>query len=167
MARALSIIDPLRELFSLPRDFSDYSVRVERWAPPVDLCAKDGNWIIQAELPGVDPKEVHISVMGDQLTIRGERKVPEGLKEEDFLLQESPYGPFERTIVLPHAVPEDKVQATYKNGVLMIQLPAVGEQAREIEIQTDEQQRIEKPKKEESKKEEPTQGSKEEMPKAA
>jgi hypothetical protein len=100
-------------------------------------------------------KDVHVSVVGDQLTIRGERKVPEGFTEEDFLLQESPYGPFERTIVLPHAVPEDEVEATYSNGVLMIKLPAVSAQAKEINQnrRTDKNRRtkkIEEPKKQES-----------------
>lgn len=167
MDRGLSIIRPFRELFSLPREVGDYFSQTGRWTPPVDLCVKDGSWVIQAELPGVDPKDVYISVMRDQLTIRGERKIPEGFKEEDFLLQETPYGSFERTIVLPHSVPEDKVEAKYKNGVLMITLPAAGEPARKIEIQTDEEQKIEEPKREESKKEEPTQEAKEEMPKAA
>lgn len=159
-------MNPFRELFSLPREFGDYTGD-GKWVPQIDLSVKDGNWVIQVELPGVDPKDVHISVRGDQLTIRGERKVPEGFKEEDFLLQETPYGPFERTIILPHAVPEDKVEATYRNGVLMIKLPEAGEQAREIKIQMDEPKKIEEPKKEESQKEESTQGSNEEMPKAA
>lgn len=159
MARARSMLSPFHEL-------SNFFSQPEKWVPPMDLYVKDGTWMIQVELPGVDPKEVHISVMGDQLSIQGERKVPEGFKEDDFLLQESPYGPFERTIILPHAVPEDKVEATYSNGVLTIKLPAVAEQAKEIPIQTEDQKKIEGPKKEEIQKEESTE-SKEEMPKAA
>lgn len=160
MARALSVMNPFQEL-------TDFFTRSEKWVPSMDLSVKDGNWIIQVELPGVDPKDVHISVMGDQLTIRGERKVPEGFKEEDFLLQETPYGPFERTIILPHAVPEDKVEATYRNGVLMIKLPAVSEQSREIEIKTEESGKIEGQQQEEIKKEESTEQPKEQISKAA
>ena len=85
MARTFSVTNPFQEL-------TDFFSRSDKWVPSMDLIVKDGQWMIQVELPGVDPKDVHISVMGDQLTIRGERKVPEGLTGEDFLLQETPYG---------------------------------------------------------------------------
>lgn len=177
MTQARSTVNPFQYL----SDFFQQSVRdggvgaITRWAPPMDLFMKDENWIVQAELPGVDPKDVHIQLMGNQLTIRGERKVPEGLKEDDCLLLESPYGPFERTITLPYAVPEDKVEAFYSRGVLTIKLPAVSESAKEIEIHTEEESgsierremegsKTEGSQKEESKREE---SKKEEMPKAA
>jgi HSP20 family protein len=80
--------------------------------------------IVKADLPGVDPKEVSISVVGNQLTIEGERKHEEKKEEKDYFYRELSYGKFSRSVALPEGVDPDKVKATFKNGVLEITMPA-------------------------------------------
>jgi HSP20 family protein len=96
----------------------------EGWAPALESRVENGNLIVKADLPGIDPKEVSISVLGNQLTIEGERKREEKKEEKDYFYQEMSYGKFSRTIPLPEGVEADKVKASYKNGVLEITLPA-------------------------------------------
>ena len=96
----------------------------EGWAPVIESKVDNGNLIIKADLPGIDPKEVSISVLGNQLTIEGERKREEKKEEKDYFYQEVAYGKFSRSIPLPEGVEADKVKANYKNGVLEITLPA-------------------------------------------
>jgi HSP20 family protein len=79
--------------------------------------------VIDTDLPGVDPKEVSISVVGNQLTIEGERKREEK-EERAYFYQEAAYGKFVRTITLPDGVDADKAKAHYKDGVLTITMPA-------------------------------------------
>jgi HSP20 family protein len=96
----------------------------EGWTPALESRVENGNLIVKADLPGIDPKEVSISVLGNQLTIEGERKREEKKEEKDYFYQEMSYGKFSRTIPLPEGVEADKVKASYKNGVLEITLPA-------------------------------------------
>jgi HSP20 family protein len=159
MRRELSLWNPFQELSSLQRELNRLFMRAfgegafdtglgkgewvpGTWTPALDCYSQEGNWIVRTELPGVDPKEIHISVMGDQLYLRGERKAPERLKKEECLFQECYYGPFERTITLPHSIPEDKIKASYEQGVLYIRFPKLAEKGRTIEIQTEEPQKI-------------------------
>jgi HSP20 family protein len=128
---------PARELETFERRIADMFERffgpwerersvwgTEGWAPAIESKADNGNLIIKADLPGVDPKEVSISVLGNQLTIEGERKHEEKKEEKDYFYQEVSYGKFSRTVPLPEGVEADKVKANYKNGVLEITLPA-------------------------------------------
>jgi HSP20 family protein len=80
--------------------------------------------IVKADLPGIDPKEVSISVTGNQLTIEGERKREEKKEEKDYVYRELAYGKFSRTMALPEGVDTDQIQANYKNGVLELSMPA-------------------------------------------
>ncbi len=93
-------------------------------APAIESRYDNGNLIIKADLPGIDAKEVSISVSGNQLTIAGERKQEEKKEEKDYVYQEVAYGKFSRTMTLPEGVDADKVKANYKNGVLEITMPA-------------------------------------------
>ena len=94
----------------------------EGWTPAIDSHIENGTLVVKADLPGIDPKQVSISVLGNQLTIEGERKsdTPEG--EQPFH-HELPYGKFSRTVNLPEGVEGDSVKADYKNGVLIISMP--------------------------------------------
>jgi HSP20 family protein len=96
----------------------------EDWNPAIESRADNGNLIVKADLPGVDPKEVSISVVGNQLTIEGERKHEEKKEEKDYFYRELSYGKFSRSVALPEGVDPDKVKATFKNGVLEITMPA-------------------------------------------
>lgn len=96
----------------------------EEWMPAIDSHVDNGNLIIKADLPGIDPKEVTVSVLGNQLTIEGERKHEEKKEEKDYFYQELSYGKFSRTIMVPEGVEADKIKATFKNGVLEMTMPA-------------------------------------------
>jgi HSP20 family protein len=90
--------------------------------PRVDISETPEQMMIKAELPGIDPKEVNISLTGNILTIKGEKKSKRE-KKEDYLLVERSYGFFSRSLVLPTAVNADKIKATYETGVLTIICP--------------------------------------------
>lgn len=98
--------------------------RGEGWMPVIESHVENGNVTVKADLPGVDPKDVSISVTGNQLTITGERKYEEKKEEKDYFYQEVQYGKFARTLTLPEGVDADKVKANYKDGVLQITMPA-------------------------------------------
>jgi HSP20 family protein len=99
-------------------------LRGENWMPVIESHVENGNVMVKADLPGVDPKDVSISLTGNQLTITGERKHEEKKEEKDYFYQEVQYGKFTRTLTLPEGVDADKVKAIYKDGVLQITMPA-------------------------------------------
>jgi len=94
----------------------------ELFAPAVDTEVRDGKFVVTADLPGIDPKSVDVSVSGDRLTIQGERKAEHEETEGDRFYRELRYGRFERTVRLPGTVDPDTVTASYRNGVLEISM---------------------------------------------
>jgi HSP20 family protein len=105
------------------------------WLPPVDMFATNDDLVLSVELPGVDEKDVNVSITGDLLTIKGERRFENQVKEQELLHVERTYGKFERMIQLPMAVQTDRVKATYRDGVLEIKLPKAEElKPKEIKI---------------------------------
>jgi HSP20 family protein len=105
------------------------------WAPSLDISETKNNLIVKTEIAGVDPKEVNISVSGDVLSIKGEKKEEKEEKDENYHLMESSYGSFSRTVRLPVEVEQDKIKASCKNGVLKITLPkSTKSKAKEIKI---------------------------------
>jgi len=109
------------------------------WAamtPLVDVEETPEGYVFHADLPGVDPKQVKVSVHGDTLTLRGERKREEQKTNGNPHRYERVYGAFERAFTLGMPVRADLVQASYKNGVLEIRVPKADEaKSREIEVQ--------------------------------
>lgn len=97
------------------------------WAPSINIYEKEDRYVIQAELPGVNKDDVDISMTGDTLTIKGERKPPAEVKKEDYQCSEVCYGNFSRSINLPSAVDADKIEASCENGMLELQVPKVKE----------------------------------------
>ncbi|MGQ9688495.1 MAG: Hsp20/alpha crystallin family protein [Desulfobaccales bacterium] len=109
----------------------------EGWMPAVDVAETADKITVKAEIPGMEAKDIEISMVGDTLTIKGEKKVEREEKEENYHLIERSYGSFSRAMKLPAAVDADKVEATYKNGVLTIVLPKKEEvKPKAIEIKT-------------------------------
>jgi len=102
----------------------------EEWVPSVDISETDDKIVARAELPGMDADDIDISVSGDLLTIQGEKKEENERKEESFYSSERYYGTFQRSFRLPAAVDSEKVEATFKNGVLTINLPKAQEAKR-------------------------------------
>ena len=93
------------------------------FAPAFDISETDEEIIVKAELPGVDPKEVDISLTGNMLTVRGEKREQHEEKGENVYRVERTFGSFSRTFPLPCEVREDQITATYKDGVLDLRLP--------------------------------------------
>ena len=103
------------------------------WLPAVDMHETKDDLVLKVELPGVREKDVTVSITGDLLTIRGERRWSE--EDHKLLHVERAYGQFERLIQLPLEVQAEKVKATYRDGVLEITLPKAEElKPREIKI---------------------------------
>ena len=106
-----------------------------RWLPAIDMHETKDDLVLTVELPGVREKDVTVSITGDLLTIKGERRWADESKEQKFLHVERAYGEFERLVQLPMAVQGDKVKAAYRDGVLQITLPKAEElKPREIKI---------------------------------
>jgi HSP20 family protein len=79
--------------------------------------------VVKASLPGVKPEEVDISITKDTLTIKGEHKEEQEVKQDDYFRKERYYGAFSRSLILPVQVQSDKAEATFENGILTLTLP--------------------------------------------
>ncbi|MFZ5449612.1 MAG: Hsp20/alpha crystallin family protein [Thermodesulfobacteriota bacterium] len=107
------------------------------FAPAVDIKETDTEIVVKAEVPGMDPNDINISVTGDVLTIKGEKKSEREEKEESYHLVERSYGSFSRSLSLPAAVDLDKIEAKYDKGVLTVTCPKKEEvKPKAIEIKT-------------------------------
>ena|SRR5205809_3344415 len=93
------------------------------WSPAVDIYEDEDHITLKAELPGMKREDIAVSVVGDVLTLSGERKGEEEQEEGDFYRSERFYGKFERSFTLPQAVDPQKIEATYKDGVLSVRCP--------------------------------------------
>jgi HSP20 family protein len=105
----------------------------EAWMPSLDVSETKNEIVVKAELPGIDPKEIDLSLNDGVLTIKGEKRQEKEEKEADYHLVERSYGSFTRLVRLPEEVKEDKISATYKDGVLRVTLPK-SEEAKKKEI---------------------------------
>jgi HSP20 family protein len=90
------------------------------YGPRIDLAETDTEVTIKAELPGIDPKEVDLRVEGNTLTLRGEKRQEREEKRRDYRYVERQYGSFQRSIQLPGSVDPEKVDASYKDGILTV-----------------------------------------------
>ena len=103
------------------------------WYPSVDIAETKNVVVVKVELPGMDPKDIDVSLSDGMLTIKGEKKQEREEKEENYHLVERSYGSFTRSVGLPKEVKHDKISASYKNGVLKIVLPK-SEEAKQKEV---------------------------------
>ncbi len=91
---------------------------VTEWAPPIDVTTQNGNIVIRAELPGVKPEDVDITLQDNVLTISGERKAEQEEERGGYHIKERRYGSFSRSFTLPQGTDESKINARYEHGVL-------------------------------------------------
>jgi len=138
--------DPFRDLNILQErmnrlfDDAGRGVRSEEpsstmiWSPAVDIYETESEIVVQAELPGMDRKDIHLHLENNVLTIRGDRQFKKETKEDNYHRIERSYGGFSRSFSIPMTVDEDKIRADYKEGVLKIALPKK-EQAKPKQIQ--------------------------------
>jgi HSP20 family protein len=132
--RALTPWRPFSEVSTLRSEIDNLFSRFfedEEWfprlaehpvVPAVETFMREGTLVVRADLPGIDPKKVELSVEGDRLSIKGERD--EVKESKDHLYREVRYGRFERTLALPPGVDANSVKASYHDGVLEITMTA-------------------------------------------
>ena len=136
--------EPVRDLLTLQdrmRGMLEGSYRGDEdwalggsWAPAVDIYEKDGNIVLKAELPGLDPKDVDVRVENNVLTLRGERKFDNEVKRDSYHRVERAYGTFTRSFTLPNVVDTANIKADFKDGLLHVVLPKK-EEAKQRQIQ--------------------------------
>lgn len=103
--------------------FGDFGSRFGAFQPQVDVSETDQEITVAAELPGLEEKDIEVSLDKGVLTISGEKKEEKEDKGKNYYRMERSYGSFRRSLPLPAEVVEDQVEATFKNGVLNIRLP--------------------------------------------
>ena len=104
--------------------------------PAINIYSQGDDAILTAEIPGVKSDDMELTVLGDSVTLKGERK-EQTKKEERFYRKERPMGTFSRTVTLPDPVDPSSVKATYNNGVLTVQMSKAKEaKARKIKIKS-------------------------------
>jgi len=143
MAWELTTWRPFRELEKMRTDmdrlwetFLEGRPKVRElggWGPSIDVSETKNDLVVKAELPGMDPKDIDISLNDGYLTLRGEKKQEREEKEENYHYIERSYGSFTRSVQLPKEVKRDKITASYKNGILKITLPK-SEEAKKKEV---------------------------------
>jgi HSP20 family protein len=119
-ARFTDLQDELDRLFGAP--FSG-AARETAWTPALDVYEDKENFVVKAELPGLKREEIEVSFQDDTLTISGERKAETKSEDTEVYRAERFVGRFQRAVALPSTVAADKVNASYKDGVLTITLP--------------------------------------------
>jgi len=134
---SLSRWEPFRDLTDIQQEmnrlFDDSfgrpaaSTAERMWLPLCEMYETKDDLNVTFELPGLREKDVNVSITGDVLMVKGERKWEKELEEESYHRLERAYGKFERTVPLPLPVQADKVKATYRDGVLEIKLPKAEE----------------------------------------
>ncbi len=135
---ALARWEPLRDIISLrdamDRLFEDSFVRLSRlwptlgeWQLPIDMYQTENEVVVKAAVPGFKPEEIDISITGDTLTIKGEHKEGNQVKEEDYFYRECRFGAFSRSLTIPVKVKTDKAEAVFENGMLTLTLPKAEE----------------------------------------
>jgi len=120
-------IDRLFEDFTPQLFAPDRAEADTAFAPSLDISETDDALEITADLPGLEEKDISLSLRDDLLILSGERSVSEETRKKNLYRAERAYGAFSRTIRLPYPVDEDKVEAKFKNGVLTVQLPKSGD----------------------------------------
>lgn len=135
MTTTLSRWEPFRELTDMrrmmDRMFDDPFFKAMEWPRgnsgayglALDVAEQEDAYVVKASVPGVNPEDVEVTLSDNVLTIKGESKADQEIKEEHYHLRERRYGSFMRSVTLPVTVEADRVEATHENGVLTLRLP--------------------------------------------
>jgi HSP20 family protein len=134
-ATLASLRDEMNELLSRFWQSTAEPFGLAEWSPPLDMAETDDAVVVNVEIPGIDPKDLDISVAGDVLTIRGEKRDEKETKGHNYHRVERRYGAFTRSLTLPAPVDAQAVEAKARAGVLEIRLPKqAGARPRRVEI---------------------------------
>ena len=123
--RPTSIFDDMDKMISnvFENDWNFPVRSITNWSPPVDVKETDDSFTINADIPGLNKKEVNVNVANGIVSISGERKFDEKKESDNYHYRERQYGSFSRTFNIPDSVKEDDISASFKNGILTIELP--------------------------------------------
>ena len=128
--------DRFENILRLPSLLSEEKRPFFAWQPALDVEEKDDAYIVRMDLPGMDKKDIHLTIDNNVLSIRGERRREKEEKDANYYCSERYFGSFQRSFTLPSQVDEDKIKAEYKHGVLTITLPKTEEaKAKIVKIQ--------------------------------
>src|SRR6266508_6041406 len=127
--------DPFRDLLGIQEELNRLFGRTLRygdevegespgaWIPAIDIRETADGYVVETDLPGIDPKDVDITVEDNTLTIKGERRVERETEGEGFHRSERRYGSFVRSITLPATAKQDEIEASFDRGVLRLSIP--------------------------------------------
>ena len=147
---ATSNFDPFRDLLSLQermnrmfqeslsrsRGDEDEILAAGAWRPAVDIYEAADKVILRVDVPGMSQEDIDLRIENGALRLRGERRMPDGVRPEEYHRVERPFGSFVRVFSLPSSVDTSRVKAEYRNGVLEVNLPKRQEsQARPVAIE--------------------------------
>jgi HSP20 family protein len=125
----------INDLFDVPRFPEMQGLFDRRISPAVDVVERPDHFTVECDLPGLEQKDIDLSIASGVLTIKGEKKGERVNEKAKVYRQETLEGSFQRTIALPATVDAEKVEATYRDGVLVIELPKKEEaKTRKIEL---------------------------------
>ena len=122
----MGIQDEINRLFDITlsrRPFERMGLFDGEWAPAIDVLEDEDRVLVKAELPGMSEKDIDVSILGDTLTIKGKRQKEEKKEEKHYHRLERAYGAFHRSVTLPGTVASEKAKASFKNGILEIEMP--------------------------------------------
>jgi HSP20 family protein len=134
-----TILNPFREFQDLDQDMGRILTRGRHAYPPVNVYATGDDVLVTSEVPGIEASLIDLTVAGDMLTLKAEKK-PVDLKEgEKWHRNERAYGSFNRTVKLPYNVDSSKIEALYDKGILKLTLPrAESDKPRKINVRITE-----------------------------
>ena len=145
--------DPFQEMLNLRRTvdrlFDNVNTEHEwpqpaMWGLAVDVVENKDDFLVKASVPGINPDDLDVSYADDTLTLKGEVKSDNEVKENQYHLRERRYGSFARSISLPTKIKGDAIEASYQNGVLTLRLPKAEEvKPKRIAIKVSDQKIIE------------------------
>ena len=110
------------------------SARIARQFPPLNLYERPESFLLLAQIPGVEADALDLSVADRRLTLRGQRLNPDGVSEPQFRRRERIFGQWERTVVLPDRVDENRIEAEFRSGLLRLDLPKLAPVHRQIPV---------------------------------
>lgn len=128
--------DPFADLLTLQRDMDRIMTKFGGqprqpgedghgvWMPSVDIYKQGEDMIVRVELPGVSPGDINVSVTGNMLTVKGERRAERTVEDSDYVMRESTFGSFERRVTMPQDIDASQIRAQYRAGVLEITIPS-------------------------------------------
>jgi HSP20 family protein len=115
-------LDKVFDQLATTRDNSEAT-----WLPAVEFVDAGENFVLKAQLPGIDPKDIDVQVTREAISISGERRYENTEEKSGYVRSEFRYGKFHRVLTWPAQIQNDSVQAEYKDGILMLTLPKVAE----------------------------------------